>query len=186
MSTAKKGFVGGFCGCFGVLAAVVVLIIIVAVIIGVASSGGGNKKAEVVSTPVAGQAGKAGQSQPIGTTQKVGDAEVTVHGVRESRGGEFLKPDPGNKWVIVDVSARNVGSDPYALSSMLQTAVRDSSGRNYNLAIGADTQGSFDGTMPVGGTIRGEVAFEVPVNAPGLVFIFEQAFGTTQAFWTLQ
>ena len=65
MSTAKKGFIGGFCGCFGVLAAVIVLILIVAVIIGIAASGGSEKKAVVVATAPA-QAGQAQASPPTG------------------------------------------------------------------------------------------------------------------------
>lgn len=54
------------------------------------------------------------------------------------------------------------------------------------MAIGAKTSTQFDGTIPVGGILRGEVAFEVPVNAVGLQFIFKQAFGTRQAAWALQ
>ena len=43
----------------------------------------------------------------------------------------------------------------------------------------------FDGTVAEGDTLRGEVGFEVPENSTGLVFIFEQAFGSGQAFWAL-
>jgi hypothetical protein len=192
MSTAKKGFVGGFCGCFGVLAAVIVLIIIVVVIIGVAAGGGGEKKAKVVAT-APGQAGQAQASpptgpvsQPIGSTQKVGDAEVTVHGVRESAGEQYFKPKTGMKWVIVDVSAKNVGDNAYNLSSLLQAKLRDVDARNYTITVGPQTVGDFDGTIAAGDTLRGEVAFEVPVDAKGLTFVFGQSFGSEQAFWAVQ
>lgn len=122
----------------------------------------------------------------IGGTQKVGDAEVTLHGVRTSAGSQFLTPQAGNVWVLVDVSAHNTGDDPYTLSSLLQTSIRDVEGRNYTLTFTTEQQGSFDGTMPVNGTIRGEVAFEVPSDSRGLQFVFGQALGTDQAFWSIQ
>jgi hypothetical protein len=190
MQEAKKGFIGGCFGCFGVAAAVVLVLIVGGVIVGALVSGSGDDKAKVVSGPTADEqhapSDNGPQVQPIGATQKLGDAEVTVHGVRESSGSDFFQPDPGNKWVIVDVSAKNVGDNPYSLSSLLQCGMRDSSGRNYTITVGPDTTGSFDGTMQVGATIRGEVAFEVPTSATGLTFIFEQALGTGQAFWAVQ
>jgi hypothetical protein len=179
MQEAKKGFMGGCFGCLGVMVAVVVVLTIIVVIIAVAVSGNGDKTA-IVSTPAG-----SGQAQPIGTTQKVGDAQVTVHGTRESVGETYLQPAAGSKWVIVDISARNVGGDPYSLSSLLQCSMRDAEGRNYNITVGPHTNGSFDGTMPVGGSIRGEVVFEVPTAATGLMFIFGQSFGTGQAFWAV-
>jgi hypothetical protein len=63
--------------------------------------------------------------------------------------------------------------------------MRDAEGRNYKITVGPGTNGSFDGTMPAGGTIRGEVVFEVPQVATGLMFIFGQSFGTDQAFWAV-
>jgi hypothetical protein len=192
MQAAKKGFLSGCFGCFGVGVAVVLVLIVGGVIVGalVSNSGGGGDEPKVVSGPTADEqhapSGGGTQAQPIGTTQKLGDAEVTVHGVRGTSGDELFQPDPGNKYVIVDVSAKNVGDNPYNLSSILQCGMRDSSGRNYTITIGPDTTGSFDGTMQVGATIRGEVAFEVPTSATGLTFIFEQALGTGQAFWAVQ
>jgi len=192
MQEAKKGFMGGCFGCLGVAVAGAVVLIVGGLVLGalISSSGGGGDKAEVVSGPTADKqhapSNNEPQVQPIGTTQKLGDAEVTVHGVRESSGSDFFQPAPGNKYVIVDVSAKNVGDNPYSLSSLLQCKMRDSSGRNYTVTIGPDTTGSFNGTMQVGATIRGEVAFEVPTSATGLTFIFEQAFGTGQAFWAVQ
>jgi hypothetical protein len=131
------------------------------------------------------QYGGVPPGQPIGTVQTVGDAEVTVNGVRESLGEGSLTPTAGNKWLIVEVSARNTGDDSYTLSSMLQCRLRDSVGNDYPVAIGAPTTVSFDGMIAAGGVIEGEVPFEVPSTAGGLVFIFGQVFGTSRASWTL-
>ncbi len=131
------------------------------------------------------QHGGVPPGQPIGTIQTVGDAAVTVHGVRESQGEGSLTPTAGNRWLIVDVSARNMGDDSYSLSSMLQCRLRDSVGNDYPVAIGAPTAVSFNGLIPVDGAIQGEVPFEVPSTAGGLVFVFGQVFGTSRASWTL-
>ena len=131
------------------------------------------------------QLGGVPPGQPIGTIQTVGDAEVTVHGVRESEGEGSLTPGAGNKWLLVDVSARNAGGDSYTLSSMLQCRLRDSMGNDYPVAIGPPIPAPFDGMIPVAGAIQGEVPFEVPSTATGLVFVFGQVFGTSRASWTL-
>jgi hypothetical protein len=188
-----KAFFGGFFGCFGVIAAGVVLLIIVAVVVAVSQ----DDKADVVSgdeRPVS-QATSGGEpAKPdalnleVGNTAKVGDAEVTLNSYRLSRGDGTFGPDAGNIYVIVDVTVRNTGDDPYNLSSLLQTALRDPEGREHNLtiAIGADTQGQLDGTIPPGDILRGEEAFEVPEGSTGLQFVFSQALGDQQARWNLR
>ena len=108
--------------------------------------------------------------------------------MRESQGELIIRPSAGQKWVIVDVSARNRGNDAYLFSAYFQTSVRDREGRNYKLvvAFGPQLRGVFDGSVPAGGDLRGEVAFEVPQNAAGLVFVFQQLRGGDQAYWALQ
>lgn len=195
-----RALAGGFFGCLGVGVALVVVIIVVIAVIALAA-GGGDDEADVVGqTP---QQTEAPDGQPTsseepeetaepdvlnlnaGDTAKVGDAEVTVHGARRSTGEEFFSPDAGNVWIIVDVTVRNSGDDAYNLSSLLQTGVRDPEGREYDIAIGPDTQGSLDGTIPAEDLLRGEAAFEVPEAATGLQFVFKQAIGEEQARWNV-
>jgi hypothetical protein len=122
----------------------------------------------------------------LGDSAKVGDARVTANSYRLDAGGEYLKPDSGNMWVIVDVTVVNTGDDEYNISSLLQTAVRDADGYEYDVAFGPDTKGNLDGSIPAGGTLRGEVGFEVPNPSYGLQFVFKQAFGSQQARWNLK
>jgi len=122
----------------------------------------------------------------LGDTAKVGDAEVTANSFRMDAGGEFLKPDPGNVWIIVDVTVVNTGDDAYSLSSLLQTGARGADGREYDIAFGPDLMGSLDGSIPAGDMLRGEAGFEVPETASGLQFVFKQALGAQQARWNLR
>ena len=196
----KRGFFGralfgGFFGCLGVGLAIVVVFIVIVVILVVALSG--DDEAEVVTTGPTATLAKGETPLPdeeldvlnlrIGDTARIGDAQVTVHGFRTSTGGEFLSPDAGNIWVIVDATVLNTGDDAYNISSLLQTALRDSEGREYSVTIAAtDLQGQLDGSIPPGDILRGETAFEAPEAAAGLQFVFSQAFGTQQARWNLE
>jgi hypothetical protein len=126
------------------------------------------------------------KARPLGTAQKVRAAEITVHGSRESDGTGFMPPSIGDKWLIVDVSPKNTGNGAYVLSSSLECKLRDDRGRSYFVAVEAPITGSFDGMMQSGGVLSGEVAFEVPEDATGLVFIFQPVFGFDQAAWSLE
>lgn len=188
MRQARKAFIGGCFAALGLIVVDVVALVVLAIGASVVFRGAIDKA--MLDPQAAGwqlfmQSGDVPPGQPIGTTQKVGDAEVTVHGVRESQGDDLLTPSAGNKWVIVDVSARNTGNDPYTLSSVLQCRLRDAEGRDYFVIIGPHIAASFDGMMPVDGVIAGEAPFEVPSSASGLVFVFGQVFGTSRASWTL-
>lgn len=193
-----RAFFGGFFGCLGVGLAIIVVIVVI-VIIAVMAAGGGDDEAEVVNDQPAATSADGQEPPPeeqeepdvlnlaIGDTAKVGDAEVTVHGSRTSTGDEFLAPEAGNVWVIVDATVKNTGDDAYNLSSVLQTSLRDGAGREYDITIGpTDLQGQLDGTIPPGDILRGEVAFEVPEDATGLQFVFAQALGEQQARWNLE
>lgn len=151
------------------------------------------EEAQVVPVQVAGESPEpTGVGEPavlnlsLGDTAKVGDAQVTANSFRLDAGGEFLKPDPGNIWIIVDVTVVNAGDDAYNLSSLLQTAVRDADGREYDVAFGPDLRGGLDGSITAGDMLRGEVGFEVPDPGTGLQFVFKQAFGAQQARWNLR
>jgi hypothetical protein len=172
----RRSLLSGFFGFFGALAGFLIVAAIAAVI------------TLIVDPGLFGLGGKPSPQDiaAIGAAQRVGDVEVTVNGVRESQGGLIIRPATGNKWVIVDVSARNTGRDAYGASAYFQTHLRDGEGRNYNAILVPDLKGSFDGTIPVGGTLRGEIAFEVPQSSKGLIFLYQQIIGKDLALWALQ
>lgn len=121
----------------------------------------------------------------LGETAQIGDAQVTANSWRTDPGSEFLKPDAGKKWIVVDVTVVNTGEDEYNLSSLLQMSIRDSEGREHSDIAFAETSGSLDGTIAIGDSLRGETAIEVPDTATGLQFVFGQSFGSEQARWNL-
>lgn len=97
---------------------------------------------------------------------------------------EFLGPDPGNRFVIIDVTFENQSDSPKSISSMLQTELRDGSGQRYTtdiMAITASGGSSLDGEIAPGDRLRGQAGFQVPVDTTDLVFYFDAAvFGLGQ------
>lgn len=129
------------------------------------------------------QQGSETQTFKVGDTIKLGDLHYTVHGVREVKGNDLFKPEEGNKWIAVEVTIENAGSEPEAVSSLLGFSLQDSEGYNYDMTIlPVDLKGSLDGEIAPGRKMRGEVAFEIPKDAKGLELVIDaNPFGFGQA-----
>lgn len=145
---------------------------------------------EAAQEQPAGQEGQGGAEQgpaqetfAIGDTVKLGDLQYTVHGVREVEGNEVFKPDEGKKWVAVEVTVENVGSEAQMVSSMAGFSLTDSDGYNYTpTVLPVDTKGQLDGELGPGRKMRGELAFEIPAEAKGLELVIDaNMFGFGQA-----
>ena len=104
----------------------------------------------------------------IGDTVVAGDYAFTVNSVREDKGGDFLKPDEGNIYYIVDATVENKGDESINVSSLLMFTLIDEEGYTYDITFGPDTKGQLDGEIAPGRKLRGELAFEIPADAKGL------------------
>ncbi len=134
------------------------------------------------SKPDGEQKAAKAQTFKIGDAISIGDYVFTVNSARTSKGGDFLKPDEGNIWYIVDATVENESDKPVTISSMMMFKLSDSEGYNYNSTIADDTKGNLDGELAPGRKMRGELAFEIPENAGGLELIFDaDVWGSGQA-----
>ncbi len=112
----------------------------------------------------------------IGELIEMGTTLLTVNEVTNPVGDQFNKPDVGNKFLVVDLTIENKGATSLALSTLLQMSLKDSSGRKYAvdfMASAASGGSSPDGEVSPGEKLRGQVGFQVPENADGLVFVFD-------------
>ena len=128
---------------------------------------------------------KTGAEIAVSQTYSVGNLEFVVNGIRTDNGKDFLKPDPGNTYFLVDVSVTNTGDETTSISSMLMFTVRDSNGYSYSESMGAlsASKGSLDGEVMAGKTLRGELGYEVPNGLTGLeLFVNPSVFGTADLF----
>ena len=111
----------------------------------------------------------------IGDTVRLGDLHVTVNGVKASLGDNFWAPEEGNYFIYVDVTFRNEGNQPEVVSTLLQMEIRDAEGRSYNIdfsAASANDGSLLDGEIAPGGTLRGEVGYQLPTSETELTWRF--------------
>jgi hypothetical protein len=112
----------------------------------------------------------------IGDIIDTGNLRLTVHGFRQVAGTTIFHPDPGDRFVAVDLTLTNISSSPLSVSSLLQMKLKDAAGRSYNLHLGAQAAAGSsapDGELSPNESVRGEVAYQVPQAAQGLIFEFD-------------
>ena len=85
---------------------------------------------------------------------------------------DIWTPSPGHTFLVVDVTIQNLTRDecPY---NPLYFTVRDSQGYEYDVSLVAPSPSLNAGTLYKGEKVRGNIAFEVPVKARGLVITYE-------------
>lgn len=125
----------------------------------------------------------------VGDQIRIGDLVLIVHQVTYPPGDQFNKPEPGNKFVVIDLTLENKGSEDRHVSSLLQMYLKDEQGRKYELDLAATVAsgGSTpDGEIAPGEKLRGQVGFQIPENAKNLVFVFDaDVFDYGKVFVTL-
>ena len=114
-----------------------------------------------------------GNEFAVGQTIEAGDLSFIVNGTRTVADVPFFEPDPGNTFLLVDVTVENNGAAAEIISSMLMFTLRDAQGFSFGLSMGAmaESRGSLDGDVMAGSNLRGELGFEVPIGAIGLELI---------------
>jgi hypothetical protein len=129
------------------------------------------------------------QTYNIGDVIAMGTTNVTVNEVLYPAGDEFNKPNAGFKFLVVDLTIENLSTTAISVSSLLQMSVKDSSSQKYDVDLMASVASggsSPEGEIAPGEKLRGQVGFQVPENATGLVFVFDaDVWGTGKVFIAL-
>ncbi|WP_339295062.1 DUF4352 domain-containing protein [Paenibacillus sp. FSL W7-1279] len=129
--------------------------------------------------------------KPIGEPAAVGDTVdyhgtvITLNGVRESEGDEYLKPQPGHTFKVVDITVKNNGQEPLVISSALSFSLTDSSDLNYTVPITDDVK-MLDGTVAPGGELTGEIPYEVKQGVKGLQLSYGDPMKEGRAIWAVE
>ncbi len=124
----------------------------------------------------------------VGDTGRIGDLGITVNGVRGLVEGGLLEPDEGHYFLLVDVTFENRGDETEALSTVLNMRVQDSDGWQYSIDLGASVAGSNptpDGEVLPGGILRGEIGYQVPIEATDLTWTYTGLFGSDRIVFAL-
>jgi hypothetical protein len=131
----------------------------------------------------------AQQTYNIGDVIAMGTTNITVNEVLYPAGDDFNKPNEGFKFLVVDVTIENLSATAISVSTLLQMSVKDSSSQKYDVDLMASVASGGttpDGELAPGEKLRGQVGFQVPVNATGLVFVFDaDVWGSGKVFVAL-
>lgn len=142
-----------------------------------------------VEPPVSIAGESSQQTYNVGDVIAMGTTAITVNQVLYPAGDQFNQPNPGNKFLVIDLTIQNQSATANSFSSMLQTSLKDASAQKYDvdlMASVASGSSSPDGEIAPGETLRGQIGFQVPATATGLVFVFDaDVWGTGKAFVAL-
>jgi len=112
---------------------------------------------------------------PISIKDKNLDLEFKVNGIREHQGKGVIKPNQGQKWIVVSTTITNKGQTSQTIS-VVSFGLIDSKNNQYEVALLAgalaDVQ-SPTGQLSPGDEQQGEVAFEVPEGTKELKLLFK-------------
>ena len=114
-----------------------------------------------------------------GEPVRTGDLELLLHGARSLTEGLPVRPDPGFRFVVLDLSVKNLSPAEVQIESNKQMTLKDSLGYVYPVspATWSVVRSPVDGFFDPDQKKRGPIVFEIPHDADGLTFIFEPLFG---------
>lgn len=110
----------------------------------------------------------------IGETASVDDIKITVNSTRNDAG--IFAPEEGTVYFVLDITLENTGDEDFTSSSMMSFKLKDADGREQDLSIGANLNGSMDTDVPAGEKASGEIAFETAPEGQ-LVLTYTPGFG---------
>ena len=131
----------------------------------------------------------AQQTYNVGDVIAMGTTNITINEVLYPAGDQFNQPNAGFKFLVVDITIENLSATAISVSTLLQMSVKDSSSQKYDVDLMASVASGGttpDGELAPGEKLRGQVGFQVPANATGLVFVFDaDVWGSGKVFIAL-
>lgn len=162
------------------VALIIGIVVLALVVIGIAGGDGDEGPSQVGSvgdTPSSNSQGtsqSSGQSSvtdvpdvfQVGDIVALNDVNVTLLGVTESAGQQFLAPTDGNVFVLFEFDIDNQSDSEIAISSMLSfEAYFDDYAASISIsAISASGQNQLDGSVAAGKKMTGVVGYEAPAD----------------------
>ena len=126
----------------------------------------------------------------VGEQIEISGLVIQVLGVSYPSGTDFVKPKEDYKFVSVDVQVENQGDSVQEITSIVQMYLKDNTGEKYTFHLGAQSiidSGLPDDELQPGERIRGQIGFQVPTDAEGLIFVFDaEIFGFGKVFISLE
>ena len=106
---------------------------------------------------------------------------ITKAEARESD-NMFIEAEEGNVFYVIEVKIENNSDDDFNSSSIMNYTLKDEDGREYDLSLFTDLNGSLDTTVAKGESGIGEIAYEVPAEGKLYFYIKSDFFGDDLKF----
>ena len=123
----------------------------------------------------------------VGDSIAMGDLEHVLHGVRFAEGDEFMSPDEGERWLVLDVELTNSSDESQLISSIAMWTLLNEENRSQDFSIGAlmEGDGQLDGELGAGRSLRGELGYDVSSDGPWELIFSPSIFGFGQAIYVV-
>jgi uncharacterized lipoprotein YehR (DUF1307 family) len=122
----------------------------------------------------------------VGQTVNVGNLDqVTVNSVKTETGEQYITPTPGNIYLLIDITVKNISTAEQQLSEINYT-FRDVTGVSYS-QVYINAKNSPWGKAEPQQLIRGQLAYEVPSSQKTFTLAFQAVFTSPgQTIWDIQ
>lgn len=159
---------------------------------GIAVTGGGEDSASDDPKKVEGKEDKKDKAEEKEETENlaIGDSvdfdgiTLTLNEARIESGGELDKPQKV-QFIVVNLTAENNKDKEQTMSSILNVELKDADGYSYTTTILTEgIQAQFDGTIEPGGTLKGEIPFDVS-KSDTYELHFSNPFKSGKAIWKI-
>lgn len=98
----------------------------------------------------------------LGEVVKADSLSYVINGSRNSNGSDYMSPDEGNVYYIVDLEIVNTSSESQSISALFSFDLQDEFGYTYDIEMFTEEVEDIDADLEPEGTIKGEIVFEVP------------------------
>ncbi len=109
----------------------------------------------------------------IGEAREAAGVVLTVLNVTKMDKIGFFNPNPGNIFLIVEVLIENSNRPDEMPYNPLYFSIKDPNDFEYNISFVSPDPSLKSGTLPMGGKVRGNVAFEVSSSAKGFILTYK-------------
>jgi hypothetical protein len=123
---------------------------------------------------------------------KVGEAvnfnntwQITLNSVQTSPGQGFDQPKAGDQYLLLDVTLQNVSNDEQEVAADFNFTLRDTEGREIQMAFVGFVSPPPTGKVEPQQKIRGTLAYEVPQSQHDFVLSFSDIMQSGQLFWDI-
>lgn len=161
---STKALLVGLGSCCALFAAVIVL--------GMLAPGNTSNSTAAPSTaPAASTPAPTDSPAPanrIGTPVNEDGVIYTVTTVQNNAVIPYSSMDAGHRAVYVELTAQNTQAKDVSVSSIMCFTLKDAAGDKGEFLLSTGGAPNLDGTLTPGESLKGSLAFKVPINAAGL------------------